>query len=342
MNYWLNLQRFTEEGAAAAEPAAVSADTAPAAEGTGEGPAISAGDTLPNGQTVSTQVAAAINKQMQRHPELRKVYGQNRPQGKAAQAQVKAQVAPGTQAPAEKTIEERWNELKKGEFAELFGRDVQGAIQDRFKNQQDVGQQLSALEPMLKVLRERAGVASNEDLIKQVLNDDSLYEEEAAAADMPVAAYKQMKQMQQELEAAKAREQQSIQQQMIQNHLMKLTKQAEEFKQSFPDFDLQQTLKSDPTFLRLTSPEVGLSVKDAYFAIHHDELAPQMMAYGMERAKQQMGQTLQAQQRRPTEGAMRAQGQQAAEARVDPRSMTRQERQKIYDMVHRKKRITFD
>ncbi len=87
---------------------------------------------------------------------------------------------------------------------------------------------------------------------------------------------------------------------------------------------------------------MGLSVKDAYFAIHHDELAPQMMAYGMERAKQQMGQTLQAQQRRPAEGAMKAQGQPAADVKVDPRNLPLKERKRLYEMVHRKKQITFD
>ena len=159
---------------------------------------------------------------------------------------------------------------------------------------------------------------------------------------MPVAAYKQFKQMEEALQEAKAREQQTIQQQMIQNHLMKLTKQAEEFRQSFPDFNLQETLKNDPTFLRLTSPEVGLSVKDAYFAIHHEQLAPQMMAYGMERAKQQMGQTLQAQRRRPAEGAMKAQGQPAADVKVDPRQLPLKERRRLYDMIHRGKNVTFD
>lgn len=343
MKYQLNLQRFTEEGTAAAEPAAVSAETATAAESAaGDPSSINAGDTLSNGQAASAQVAAAMNRQMQKHPELRKVYGQNRQQGAKGQPAQTAQATPEAQGSAEKSIEDRWNELKKGEFAEFFGRDVQSAIQDRFKNQQDAGQQLNALEPMLKVLRDRAGVASNEDLIKQVMDDDSLYEEEAAEKGMTVEMVKTMRQLEAENEAFRQREQQNIQQQMIQNHLMKLTKQAEEFKQSFPDFDLQQTLKSDPTFLRLTSPEVGLSVKDAYFAIHHDELAPQMMAYGMERAKQQMGQTLQAQQRRPAEGAMKAQGQPAADVKVDPRNLPLKERKRLYEMVHRKKQITFD
>ena len=331
MKYKLNLQMFAEEGETAV-PEAAAAETAPAAEQPAEDFRISEGDILADGQPVTSQVAAAMNKQMARHPELRKVYAQNRKQGAQAQA---AQANQGQTAPAaEKTAEERWNEAKKGEFAEFIGRDIQNAVRDRFKNQQDVSEQLNALEPMLKVLRERAGVESNEELIHHVMDDDSLYEEEASEAGMTVAAYRQFMEMKAERDAMQQREQESIEQQMVRDHFNKLVQQAEEFKKQFPDFDLQQTLQSDPNFVRLTSPNVGLSVRDAYFALHHDELAPQMMAYGMERAKQQMGQTIQAQRRRPAEGAMKTGGQPTADFNVDPRSLSRPERNKLYQLIH--------
>lgn len=334
MIYKLNLQKFAEEGETAV-PEAAAAETAPAAEQPAEDFQINAGDILADGQPVTSQVAAAMNKQMARHPELRKVYGQGRKQGTQAQS---AQADPGQAAPeAEKTAEERWNEAKKGEFAEFIGRDIQSAIRDRFKNQQDVSEQLNALEPMLKVLRERAGVESNEELIHHVMDDDSLYEEEASEAGMTVAAYRQFMEMKKERDEMQRREQEDIERQMVRNHFDKLMQQAEEFKKQFPDFDLQQTLKNDPNFVRLTSPTVGLSVRDAYFALHHDELAPQMMAYGMERAKQQMGQTIQAQRRRPAEGAMKTGGQPAADFNVDPRSLSRPERNKLYQLIHQGK-----
>ena len=94
--------------------------------------------------------------------------------------------------------------------------------------------------------------------------------------------------------------------------------------------------------MRLTSPEGGLSVEDAFFAVHHRELAPQMMAYGMERAKQQLGQTIQAQRKRPAEGAMRAQGQPAGEMHIDPRQLTKQERAEIKRQVRMGRRVSFD
>ena len=336
MEFKLNLQMFAEQAAA---PAAGGAEGAPAGGGaeTAAAETVTAtqanvGDTLADGSRVTdARVAAALNKQMRKHPELRAVYGQTEQQP--------AEMA--TEAPAEKTAEERWEEAKKGEFAEFYGRDVQSAVQNRFKNQQDVGQQLNALEPMLKVLRDRAGVASNEDLIKAVMDDDSLYEEEANAKGMTIPAYKEFMQMQQQLQETQKREQENIRDAQLRQHFDNLQQQAEAMRQNYPDFDLQKELEN-PYFMRMTSPEGGISVEDAYFAIHHRELAPQMMAYGMQRAKQQMGQTLQAQGQRPAEGAMRNKGQPAAEVRLDPRQMTRKEREAIKRQVFLGKKVSFD
>ena len=329
----LNLQRFAEDGAGmeaapeAGAEAAAAETTAPAEQ------PISAGDTLPDGTRVqNARVAAALEKQMKRHPELRGVYGKGQPAPSQAQ---------GSAEPAEKTIQERWEEAKKGEFAELYGQDVQNAVRDRFRNQADVSEQLNALEPMLKVLRERAGVESNDDLIRHVMDDDSLYEEEADAAGMTVSAYRTFKELEAQNEEMRAREEQSLQDQMFRNHFGKLVQQAEELKQRFPSFNLQEELKNQK-FFQLTSPDVGVSVEDAYFAVHHKELAPQMMAYGMDRARQQMGQTLQARGNRPAEGAMKSTGGQAAALRLDPRNMTRAERAEIKRQVRMGKRVSFD
>lgn len=335
MIFKLNLQQFTEAGGAAAPAAggeATATNTAESAPATPEAaPAINAGDVLPDGNPVqNTRVAAAMNRQMQKHPELRKVYGKGQP----ATAQQET-------APAGPTIEERWAEAKKGEFAELYGRDVQNAIRDRFRNQQDTQGQLDKLEPMLKVLRDRAGVESNDDLIKTVMDDDSLYEDEANEHGMTIPAYREFKAAQEQLQQMQQAEAQRQETARIEQHYGKLQAQANAMKQMYPDFNLDRELQN-PNFLRLTSPEVGISVEDAYYAVHHKELAPQMMAYGMERAKQQMGQTLQAQRARPAEGAMKVQGQPAAEVKIDPRQMTRKEREEIKRQVRLGRRVSFD
>lgn len=337
MNFRLNLQMFAD-GEAAAAPQAAGAETAAAETAAPAEPvSINAGDSLPNGTRVqSSQVAAAMNRQMRRHPELRSVYGKGQPE---------AQQAEQAGETAEKTIEQRWEEAKRGEFAELYGKDVQNAIKDRFKNQADASEilkKMEKMEPMLKVLRERAGVETDDELIHHVMDDDSLYEDAANEAGMTVAAYRQFMEIKAQRDEMQQKEQDSIQEQMLREHFGKLSQQAEAMRQSYPDFDLQKELENRD-FLKLTSPDVGLSVEDAYFAVHHKELAPQMMAYGMQRAKQQMGQTLQAQRNRPAEGAMSSRGQgPASQIKIDPRSMTRKEREEIKRQVRMGRRVSFD
>ena len=337
--YAMNLQLFTE-GEAAAAPAGGGAETGTAAEGTAA-PEITAGQELANGTQVSPQVAAAMNRQMKRHPELRKVYGKGAGQAQPAAQPVQQPQAEAAAQPEGEDPDSRWEALRKGEFKEQYSRDVQNAIRERFKNQEDANAKLTAMQPMLDALMKKAGAESVEELQALIMDDDSLYEEEAEAMGMPVEAYKNFKKLQEEHDQLLAQQQKSREQEQMRQHIAKIAQQGEELKKIFPNFDLRTEMQNE-TFRRLTSPSVGLNVQDAYYAIHHNELGPQMMAYGMQRAQQQMGQTIQAQAQRPAEGAMRNQGQSAADVRLNPATMTRKEREAIKRRVRLGEKVSFD
>ena len=140
-----------------------------------------AGETLSDGTKVDAQLAAALEAQAKKHPELKDKYAKARG-GKPQPQQPQQEAQPGT-----KTLEERWEEAKKGEFKDLFGRDVKSAVDDRFKNHEDV----SKYEPMLKLLREERGVDSNEALMKSIMDDDSRWEEKANEMGMTIEEYEQ-------------------------------------------------------------------------------------------------------------------------------------------------------
>ena len=57
-------------------------------------------------------------------------------------------------------------------------------------------------------------------------------------------------------------------------HIHSLAAQAQALRQTLPGFDLRREL-GDPMFAKLTSPQVGLSVEDAYYALHRSELQAQ-------------------------------------------------------------------
>lgn len=316
------------------EGGAGGAGAAPAGEGAGEGAGEAAvvPGVLEDGTQVDDRLAARLEQQAKR----RKARGEQ-PVQIAQKAQPQQEAAEPTQ-PETPSLEDEWNEAKKGKFKEFYGKDVQAAITDRFKNQQDASETLKKFEPMLKILRDKAGVQTDDELIQHIMDDDSLYEDAADEAGMTVEAYKQFKRMQDENERMKAHEAEEEEQAMFRQHFQNLVNQAEEMKKIFPNFDLQHELENEQ-FRRLTAPGSGLDVRAAYYAIHHEELEPQAMAYGIQRAQQQISQTLQANRQRPVEGAMRS--GQPADISVDPRKMTREERQRMIERARRGETIVF-
>ena len=331
----MDLQFFADETGAPAAATETGGEIAAGSEqtavtGTEESGPIRAGDTLPDGTKVpSARVAAELERQMKRHPELRKVYGQGGAQKQAAQP---AAGQPAQEA-AEPTIQEKWEAAKKGEFKDLYGQDVQNAIRDRFKNQADLQGQLDSIQPMLDALMKKAGVDSVEELSDLIMNDDSLYEEEAEEAGMTVERYKQFKALQEEHDRREQEDAEAQERSLWNDHFQRMAEQAERLKQTFPDFDLSREMENE-TFRRLTHPSVGVSVEDAYYTIHRNELGPQIMAYGMNRAREQMGQTIQAQRARPAEGAMHSQQSVAADVKVDFSKLSRKERDEYRRLVH--------
>ena len=192
------------------------------------------------------------------------------------------------------------------------------------------------MQPMLEALMKKTGVESVEELQQLVMDDDSLYEDEAEERGMTVEQLKQFKAMESENNAYK----QAEQRQEFQKHFSGLQQQADALKQMFPNFDLQ-TAMQDEKFRKLTAPG-GLTVEEAYMALHGKELIPQLMAYGMQRAQNQMGQTLQAQGMRPAEGAMGPKNQAATVPNYNPANMSRPEREKFKQWVRLHGPVTFD
>lgn len=333
IEFKLNLHMFEGDGAGAA----------PAAAGDGAG---QAAETTPGVMEDGTQVDNRLAARMKRQEERRAARGKAplyKPTGKFVETTNTAEPT-ATEGSAEtaKGPDDRWNELIKGEFKEQYGKSVQDAIQNRFKNQQDLSEKLAELQPALNLLAKQRGIqeGDNAALVKAIMEDDSLIEDEAAEAGMTVETYRTMKEIEAENERFKAREAEDAMKEQARQHYAKLAQQAEALKARIPDFDLQKELfnPNDNRFMRMTSPEGGLDVETAYFAIHHRELEPQAMAYGIQRAQDQMAMTIQANQRRPVEGAI--EGGQAGNFQVDPRNMSKAQRQDLINRAKRGEKIT--
>ena len=110
--------------------------------------------------------------------------------------------------------------------------------------------------------------------------------------------------------------------QQFQNHFQKLELQAEKMREIFPYFDLRRELQN-PVFVRMTAPGVGLSVEDAYYAVHRREL----QAAAVLAAKRQVSNAIASGAMRPRENGLA--GQAPAVSTFDYRSASKEQREDL-------------
>ena len=223
--------------------------------------------------------------------------------------------------PAEPT-EDEWKATKE-KYRSFYERDTSAFVQDRLKNSKQAEATLKKIGPILADLGKKYGVDPSDidGILKARADDDSLYEEDAAREGVSVEVYKQLKTLRDEKAAREEQEQRSA----FDQHIKGLFTSFEtDVKPLFPHADLMQELQN-PLFQRLTSPEIGMSVADAYHAIHRAEIEPLSMQVAAQKAQEKLSQSVQSGKRRPSENGMRNNAP-VREVRSDPRNWTREER----------------
>lgn len=316
MIYPINLQLFADGGAGAGAAGAGSAGT------TGATPQAAAADT-----GVNQQAAAAGRSRMGRRNAMANVNYGVPPQQAAGAAQ--------QATPEQKTKGADANGQKpQGGDYKYNDEDVQRILKGRLKGAEENQQRLDKLTPMLAEMAKRMGKDPTDidGIVAKYMDDDSLYEEESVRTGTPIPVLKQLHRMEKERDAAQQQVSQFTEEAQNRRHLMNLIQQGEALKVKYPQFDLQKEMQND-RFVAMTAPNGGLSVEEAYYALHHQELASGAMQYAARQAQQQVAQTIQANMARPTENGVSSAAP-AAEWRSDPRQLSRKDLKEISRRVH--------
>lgn len=121
-------------------------------------------------------------------------------------------------------------------------------------------------------------------------------------------------------------------QQRFVEHIRKLRQQEQEFKAIVPGFDLRLELKN-PLFARLTAPGVGLSVEDAFYAVHRREMQERSMEAAAQQAARMVSNAIASGSRRPQESGTAAQA--PSVSRFDYRNATPQQRKELKDAIRK-------
>ena len=137
-------------------------------------------------------------------------------------------------------------------------------------------------------------------LAKAISDDDSYYEDLALEKGVTLETAKRIDQQERDHARQQREEARNLEQQKLQNHFMRLEQQGEALKKVFPSFDLRKELQN-PVFARMTAPNVGVSVEDAYHAIHRKEIMSAGMQVTAQQTAQQISNAIQAGSRRPDE-----------------------------------------
>ena len=299
---WLNLQLFAGEGASAG------------GEGGGEGANTGDNATADAGQRLR-ELGVPEDKIRRRAryaakaPETTAVTEEAEPKAAEKTEQVAAAENP-TEEKTEKTEKSArmsWDEIMADPE---YNKQMQAVVQSRLKSAKGAEESLAKLTPALELLARKHNLdpakMDYDALAKAISDDDSYYEDKALQMGTSVETAKKIDQQERDTARQKKAEELTLQEQRIRNHFAGLEQQAKEFQKIIPGFDLQTELKN-PYFLRMTSPNVGISVRDAYYAVHHDEMQQAAMQATAKATAQHISNNIQARQRRPDENGISGQ-----------------------------------
>ena len=230
--------------------------------------------------------------------------------------------SPSAKDPVEENKEEK---PKKPTFKELmedpeYNAEMQAIVRERLRNAKIEEKQLSnakkaeeklaKLAPAIELIARKYGLDTDdvdfELLAKAVEEDESYYENKALEMGVPVSIAKKIDMDERSSARAKKEQERAIEDQKIRDHFQSLNDQGREMRKIFPNFDLDKELQN-PAFFRMTSPNIGISVEDAYYAIHRKEIQSAAMEATAKKTAEKLSNSIQAGQRRPTENGISSQ-----------------------------------
>lgn len=228
---------------------------------------------------------------------------------------------------AEKPKRMTWDEIMADPE---YNKEMQSVIQSRLKREKTSEEALTKLTPALEVLARKYGLdPANPDydaLSKAVSDDSSYYENRALEMGVPVETAKRIDQQERDAARQKKAEQDALERQRIEQHIAKLQREEEEMKKVFPTFNLRQELKN-PVFVRMTSPGVGLSVEDAYYAIHRNEIQSASMQAAALKTREKVANAIASNSNRPQENGTSSRA--PSVTTFDYRKATREQREDL-------------
>lgn len=326
-NKWLNLQLFAGEGAG---------------DGGGEGAATGESAVDPGQQRLLELGVPAdkIRKNRAYKPTTPAPNPAAAGQGKAKEQQAQQAAAADNPTEAKQTdapARLSWDEIMKDPE---YNKEMQAVVQSRLRSAKGAEESLGKLAPALELLARKHGQdPANIDydaLAKAISDDNDYYEDKALEMGVSLETAKRIDQQERETARQQREEARTLEEQKFHNHIVKLEQQGEALKKVFPNFDLRTELRN-PVFARMTSPNVGISVEDAYYAIHRNEIQTASMQVTAQKVAQKFSNAIQSGSRRPNENG--TSGQAPSVTTFDYRRASQEQREALKKRIRSGEKI---
>ena len=292
------------------------------ADGTGEGGAAGSAVTSPAAAGQDTGVnASAVAGQTVEPTQADRLRELGVPESKLKRAKYSQKAAPQkqqettAQAAAAKTqevTEETKDTAKRLSWDEImadpeYNGEMQKVVKAAKEKLKTSAEALEKLAPAIQLIAKKYGVdASDYDAVsKAVVDDDAYYEERAMELGVTTDVAKQLDKSEKMMRAAEEQQQKFINEQKLMEHIGKLNRQAIELQQKYPDFNLGKEL-NNPTFARLTAPDLNLPLEDAYELVHREEIKENIRQAALKASIQQVSNAVQSNKNRPNDGVSKS------------------------------------
>lgn len=292
---WLNLQLFAEgEGGGEAAPS-------------GENASVAAEQRLRELGVPEDKIRKRANKSAVKTPDNTAKAETVSDNTQQASEQVAAAKDNPTEEKTEKPTRMSWDEIMADPE---YNKQMQAVVQSRLRTAKTAEENFSKLTPAIELLARRYNLdPANLDydaLTKAINDDDSYYEDKALEMGVSVETAKKIDKQERDTAREKAESERTLQEEKFRQHIIKLEQQGEAMKRIFPNFDLRTELQN-PAFARMTSPNVGISVEDAYYAVHRNEIQTATAQVTAQKTAQKISNAIQAGSRRPDESGTSSQ-----------------------------------
>ena len=292
------------------------------ADGTGDGGAADSGVTSPAAAGQDTGVnASAVAGQTVEPTQADRLRELGVPESKLKRAKYSQKAAPQKQqqttaqaaaAETQEVTEETKDTAKRLSWDEImadpeYNGEMQKVVKAAKEKLKTSAEGLEKLAPAIQLIAKKYGVDAGdyEAISKAVVDDDAYYEERAMELGVTTDVAKQLDKSEKMMRAAEEQQQKFINEQKLMEHIGKLNRQAIELQQKYPDFNLSKEL-NNPTFARLTAPDLNLPLEDAYELVHREEIKENIRQAALKASIQQVSNAVQSNKNRPNDGVSKS------------------------------------